>query len=376
MKYIDEVIPMSNYERTADIHEIDSDSDSRNIINLEYKDEYSRKNKTLVCIVIPTYNEVNNILKLLISVYSKDRQRRYSEKNIIMTVLVVDDNSPDGTGEVVKTYRRKNPNVYLLSRKDKDGLGAAYMAGMQHSMKLLRPDIIFEMDGDLSHDPEYILPMVIKIREGADLVIGSRYVKGGSIPENWGIKRKLISRIANLYAKVVLGIKDVSDCTGGFRAIRTSALEQIDFTALKTKGYAFQISLLEEMRRNNAIMREVPIAFRDRTSGKSKMRLGDIIEEGLFVLRAGWQNAFAGLRTPAAIKDMYDLGLSENSRYMLEARNNARSNTRPNAHQVDADIEMDIGGILHTDRIAKDNYDAHEASGKGNDHGYQTRLDA
>jgi hypothetical protein len=152
------------------------------------------------------------------------------------------------------------------------------------------------MDANLSYGPKYILPMIQRVREGADFVIGSRYVKGGSIPENWGVKRKLISRGANLYAKTILGIRNVNDCTGGFRAIRTSVLKQIDLGSLKTKGYAFQISLLEEMRRHKVIMSEVPIAFKDKTNGTSKMRMKDILEEGLFVLRASFQNIFSPRR--------------------------------------------------------------------------------
>jgi glycosyltransferase involved in cell wall biosynthesis len=264
--------------------------------NIAHENKQQQIKPVAVCIVVPTYNEAQNIPKLLNALYSKEQQLNYDVENITMNVLVVDDNSPDGTADVVKSYQQKNSHIYLLSRSEKNGLGAAYIAGMQHAMKLLNPDIIFEMDGDLSHGPEYVLPMIHKINDGADFVIGSRYVKGGSIPENWGMKRKLISRSANLYAKTILRIKDVNDCTGGFRAIRTSALKKIDLNSLKTKGYAFQISLLEEMRRNDVIMREVPIAFKDRTNGTSKMRMKDILEEGMFVLKASLQNIFSPKR--------------------------------------------------------------------------------
>jgi len=267
-------------------------------IKIHFKRSQDLNESVKVCIVIPTYNEAHNILKLLKLVYSKERQLKYDERNIMMNVLVVDDNSPDGTADIVKAYQKTNPNIYLLQRSEKNGLGAAYIAGMQHAMKLLKPGIIFEMDGDLSHGPEYIMPMIAKIREGADLVIGSRYIKGGSLPEKWGIKRMLISKSANLYAKTVLRIKEVNDCTGGFRAIRTSALEKIDFGSLKTKGYAFQISLLEEMRKNNVIMREVPIAFKDRTSGVSKMSMRDMVEEGFFVLKTSLENMFYPKKRP------------------------------------------------------------------------------
>lgn len=251
------------------------------------------KHQVSVCIVIPTYNEAHNIISLLDLVYAKEQQREYTKEDISMNVLVVDDNSPDGTADIVRAYQDTNLNVHILSRQEKNGLGMAYIAGMQHAIKTLNPDILFEMDGDLSHGPEYLLPMIAKIREGADFVIGSRYIKGGSIPDNWGAKRRLISKTANVFAKTILGIKDVNDCTGGFRAIRTSTLKQIDLSSLKTKGYAFQISLLDAMRKNDAVITEIPIAFKDRTHGQSKMRMYDIVEEGLFVVKTALKNQFS-----------------------------------------------------------------------------------
>ena len=287
--HLNENMPDFYYRNTLNFN----NENNENIAHINNEIVQNKYKPILVCVIIPTYNEARNIPQLLNSVYSEQQRIKYDEENIILDVLVVDDNSPDGTADVVKVYQKDNPNIHLLSRTEKNGLGAAYIAGMQHAMKQLKPGIIFEMDGDLSHGPEYILPMINKVREGADFVIGSRYVKGGSIPENWGMTRKLISKSANIYAKTVLGIKDVNDCTGGFRAIRTSALEKIDFDSLKTKGYAFQISLLEEMRRNNVIMKEVPISFKDRTNGTSKMRMYDILEEGLFVLKASLGNIFS-----------------------------------------------------------------------------------
>jgi glycosyltransferase involved in cell wall biosynthesis len=332
-----------DYDSTAEIHD-------EHIIVVKKSESNSGNHPVSVCIVIPTYNEVDNILKLLISIYSKENRARYKENNILLTVLVVDDNSPDGTGEVVEVYMQKNPNVYLLSRKEKDGLGAAYIAGISHSMRTLDPDIIFEMDGDLSHSPEYIVPMVNKIREGADFVIGSRYVKGGSIPANWGIKRKLISKAANLYAKTLLGISEVNDCTGGFRAIRTSFLQRIDLRSLRTKGYAFQISLLEQMRRQKAVMREVPIAFKDRTDGTSKMRIEDILEEGIFVLRTGLENAFSIFRMPqqAPVNRPANMALSENQKasqsVLLKDSQTEHNLTVPDrSYQVDDEDSMQRG---------------------------------
>ncbi|HLP79004.1 MAG TPA: polyprenol monophosphomannose synthase [Acidobacteriota bacterium] len=247
---------------------------------------------TVVCIVLPTYNEAKNIRHMLNTIFSTNLRRQYESEHIVLNVLVVDDNSPDGTAQIVRDYQKINPQVHLLFRKEKDGLGAAYIAGMQHAMKLLNPDIIFEMDADHSHDPKHIVEMVQEIQKGSDLVIGSRYVTGGSIPDDWGLNRKLISQAANLYVKTLLGIKQVKDCTGGYRAIRTSKLKEIDFATLKTKGYAFQVSLLEELRRHDAVMSEVPIHFKNRTKGTSKMRLADILEEGKFVFLKSLENTF------------------------------------------------------------------------------------
>ena len=238
-----------------------------------------------VCIIIPTYNEAANITRLLDMIYSRERKLHYRELNISMSILVVDDNSPDGTAAAVRGYRKKNTSVNLLLRQNKNGLGAAYIAGMNHAIGSLHPDIIFEMDADLSHDPDYIVPMIREIKKGADFVIGSRYITGGSIPEDWGIQRKIISRAANTYTRTVLGITNVHDCTGGFRAMRASMLEKIDLDSLNVKGYAFQISLLHAVMSNGGVIIEVPIAFHDRTDGKSKMQLNDMVEVGLVVFK-------------------------------------------------------------------------------------------
>jgi len=237
--------------------------------------------------IIPTYNESLNIKKLLDSIYDKKHLEEYKKRNIDMTVLMVDDSSPDGTAEVVKEYQKNNSQIYLLIRQNKEGLGAAYIHGMTHALSTIKPHILFEMDADLSHNPKYIIPMIDKIRAGADFVIGSRYIKGGSIPDNWGFSRKMISGTANFYARLTLGIRNVHDCTGGFRAMRASILRRIDLQSLNIKGYVFQISLLNEMVMHKADIREVPIAFEDRTNGTSKMRFSDIFELGMVVLRIG-----------------------------------------------------------------------------------------
>ncbi|HLG23508.1 MAG TPA: polyprenol monophosphomannose synthase [Candidatus Nanoarchaeia archaeon] len=246
-------------------------------------------NKISVCVVIPTYNEAANISNLLDLVYSEENAGLFKDNHIILDVLVVDDNSPDMTSFAVKEYQKKNNHINLLSRKKKMGLGAAYIAGMEHAMYFYNPDIIFEMDADLSHNPSKIFPMIKKITGGADFVIGSRYIDGGTLPAGWGFKRKLISKSANYYARTILGMKKVHDCTGGFRAIRASLLKNIDLDSLNVKGYAFQISLLEAAIRNGAVIEEIPIDFQDRNTGKSKMGFIDIAEVGMVVLRLAMQ---------------------------------------------------------------------------------------
>ena len=241
---------------------------------------------------MPTYNEADNIVRLLDLIYGKENRAFYLKKNIVIEVLVVDDNSPDGTASQVLQYMEKSTKVHLLSRTKKEGLGAAYIAGIQHALTEIKPDILFEMDADMSHNPKYISRMIMGILDGADLVIGSRYTKNGSVPYNWGLVRKLVSSTANTYARLLLGIFDVKDCTGGFRAIRASLLQKIDLNSLSVKGYAFQISLLHAILRNNGIVREIPIDFNNRISGKSKMRIRDIIEVGLTVLKISLQKLF------------------------------------------------------------------------------------
>lgn len=251
------------------------------------------------CIVIPTYNEAGNIAQLLDAIFKNDQEHRLKGGSIALSVLVVDDNSPDGTAAIVQNYSKKNPAVHLLLRTQKQGLGAAYTAGMSHAMLLLNPDVILEMDADFSHDPNDVFRLLAGIQEGADFVIGSRYVKGGSIPENWGLHRRVISKAANLYTKAVLRIPRVKDCSGGFRAIRSSVLQQVDLSALNVKGYAFQVLLLEAAVRVGAVVREVPIAFLERNAGKSKMRFTDMAEGGALLLRVGTQRLFMPQRVPS-----------------------------------------------------------------------------
>lgn len=225
-----------------------------------------------VVIVIPTYNEAENIQLLLQNI----RQCTQDGTHVV-SILIVDDNSPDGTAQHVRKYQLQDPDVHLLCGR-KEGLGAAYIRGMRYALDILHADIIMEMDADFSHAPEDIPKLLQEIEEGYDFVIGSRYVQGGSIPLNWGWARKVNSRFGNIVARWIGGIRNVRDCTAGFRAIRARTLKSIDFLSLKARGYVFQVILLRRCLEEGAKVKEVPVHFVDRTRGTTKLGLQDIIE--------------------------------------------------------------------------------------------------
>ncbi|MFT4307877.1 MAG: polyprenol monophosphomannose synthase [Candidatus Woesearchaeota archaeon] len=226
--------------------------------------------KPKATIVIPTLNEADNITSLI------ERIERVRERTAYdVHVQVTDASSPDGTGRIVEDIARTKPWVSLYTRAPGGGLGDVYKDGMRHALRN-GADVVFEMDADHSHDPERI-PAMLEALEEADFVIGSRYVKGGQLPEHWPLKRRVISALSNLGARSVLGLK-AKDCSGGFRAIRRDVIERADLDTLKGSGYGFQISLLYRASKLGYRIREVPIAFEDRTSGESKMRLADMTE--------------------------------------------------------------------------------------------------
>ena len=198
-----------------------------------------------------------------------------------LEVLVVDDNSPDGTQNLVKTFMSKHEHVHLLVG-EKKGLGHAYIRGMKQAMAM-GADVVYEMDCDFSHDPADVPRLLKEIENGADFVIGSRYVPGGKIPSEWKIWRKANSFFGNIVARLVAGVYPVADCTAGFRAIRSSTLRNADLDSIKTQGYGFQVSLLHACYVSGASVREVPVIFTDREFGESKLGLNDIIE---FILNA------------------------------------------------------------------------------------------
>lgn len=230
-------------------------------------------------IVLPTYNEAENITLVLADIF---KQKIPSWET---SVLVVDDNSPDGTGKIVASLQKKYPRLHLL-KGTKQGLGVAYTRGFAHVLTKMKADVMFEMDADLSHPPALLKSFLHEIDAGADFVIGSRYVAGGGTPD-FTLFRVLNSRVANLFARYVAGMHKVHDCTSGFRAIKTSVIKKIDFDSLGAKGYSFQQNLLYEALQQNIKVAEVPLVFLQRTKGESKMRFSDMKEFVSNSLRLG-----------------------------------------------------------------------------------------
>jgi len=233
-----------------------------------------------VVVVLPTYNEADNVGRLIEALQPAFAAMVGHEA----CVLVVDDRSPDGTAAVVADSQRRHANVHLLSG-DRHGLGAAYIRGMRHALGPLGADVVFEMDADFSHRPQDLPRLLQAIEGGADFVIGSRYVRGGSIPRQWSRRRRLVSRWGNVFARHVAGMRRVRDCTAGFRAIRASLLREIDLGALHVQGYAFQIALLYEALLRRAVVVELPVDFIDRSAGQSKLGLSDVVE---FMVNVWW----------------------------------------------------------------------------------------
>ena len=229
----------------------------------------------LVAVVLPTYNESENIAGLLTQLRTVLPDGR---------LYVVDDNSPDGTGEIAERCAVELGGIEVLHRPGKQGLGSAYRQGFTHVIAQ-GVDVVVSMDVDFSHDPLAIPAMLAEIESGSDAVIGSRYVSGGGT-KNWPLHRRLLSRWGNLYTGAVLGVK-VRDCTSGFRAYRSSALAAIAPETTKAEGYAFLSELVVRLSRRGLKISEVPILFIDRENGTSTMSGRIIIESMLLVTRWG-----------------------------------------------------------------------------------------
>jgi dolichol-phosphate mannosyltransferase len=223
-------------------------------------------------VILPTYNEKENILKLIPAIL---------ELHTGIDIVVVDDNSPDGTGTIADQFHQQYPNVQVLHREGKWGLGTAYVAGFKFGLEH-DYDYFITMDADFSHHPKYIPSLLAGAEEG-DVVIGSRYIPGGGV-RNWGWHRRVLSRTANLVARLLLGFP-VKDCTSGFRCYRKSVLQQIKLDKLFSNGYSFLEEILFCCKKNGCTFKEVPIVFVDRELGKSKIAKNEIIKAMMTLFR-------------------------------------------------------------------------------------------
>jgi len=230
-------------------------------------------------IVIPTYNEIQNLKGLTEAIFQvvDSKAHLYGVKEV--HVLVVDDNSPDGTGKLADEISKKEPRVFTLHRSQKNGLGKAYVAGFAWALDR-GYEAICEMDADFSHNPNYLTEFW-RLLKDHDVVMGSRYVNGGGV-KNWGLARRFISRGGSVYARSILGMS-IQDMTGGYNAWRRNVLEAVDISTLRSEGYAFQIELKWRAWKKNFKLVEFPILFEDRTAGKSKMSKRIIVEAMLRV---------------------------------------------------------------------------------------------
>jgi dolichol-phosphate mannosyltransferase len=219
-----------------------------------------------IFIIIPTYNEKENIQKLVEEIFN------LKIKNL--HILIVDDNSPDKTGDIIENCKLKFPFLYLIQREKKLGIGGAYLAGFEFALNK-KADLIFQMDADFSHNPKEIPNFLNKIDEGFDIIIGSRRIKNGKII-GWGILRSLMSLGANLSSRWILKLK-TRDLTSGFRCYKKEVLENLDFKKIKSNGYSFLEEIIYLCERKNFKIKEVPITFLDRQRGKSKLSFKEII---------------------------------------------------------------------------------------------------
>ena len=222
-------------------------------------------------VIIPTFNEARNLPQIVPLILKQDPR---------IEVLVVDDNSPDGTGRLADELAEREPRVHVMHREGKKGLGTAYRAGFRWALER-DYEYVFEMDADFSHDPKH-LPEFLHAVEEADLVLGSRYLDGRVTVVNWPITRLMLSYAANVYARLITGLK-VADATGGFKCFRRGVLAGIDLDAVKSNGYSFQIEMSLRAARKGFRIKEIPIVFVDRTEGHSKMS-GAIIREAVWMV--------------------------------------------------------------------------------------------
>lgn len=229
------------------------------------------KAKKRAVVIIPTYNELGNVERAITVLYENVFGK--VDKRFEMSVLVVDDSSPDGTSDAVRKLKKEYKTMELLVNKRKEGLGNAYIKGMRYAIDKMKADVVVQFDADLSHDPEKIPEMLDRIISGSDMVVGSRYIAGGGIPQNWGLHRKFLSVVGNFVIRVIITDFSIHDWTGGFRATKASVVNKVlpTMTNETFMGYTFQIGFLHKASRLKYKISEVPFHFKDRVLGKSKL---------------------------------------------------------------------------------------------------------
>ena len=232
-----------------------------------------------IVVVVPTYNERGTIEPLIAGLREAFARIPQHEG----AILIVDDSSPDGTGDAVRELQQRMPDLHLLSGQ-KQGLGVAYARGLQHALHELGAHAVVHMDADFSHDPADLPRLIARIEDGYDLVVGTRYMDGGGVSDDWGVMRRLVSRAANFGARVIAGISQLHDCTNGYRAYRASVLASVDFSQAP-RGYAILTYLAYQSLAAGARVAEVPVMFSNRAHGTSKLRAEDMRE---FFLNAWW----------------------------------------------------------------------------------------
>ena len=234
-----------------------------------------------IVVILPTYNEKVNIEKMIPLLEGEIFTKI---KNHKMSLLVVDDNSPDGTSDQVKSFMEQWKNIELLEGPKK-GLGAAYVKGMHYAIDEMEAEAVMEFDADFQHDPQDIPRLIAAMDNGAGHVIGSRYVPGGAIPKEWGIHRKIISRFGGMFAQLMLWRFDVHDMTSGYKLTKTSFLKNIDLDHLYSKYYAYKLHILHDLLKQGVKVTEVPIIFYERKDGSSKITRKDLFDSFWVVIR-------------------------------------------------------------------------------------------
>ena len=253
---------------------------------MDLTNKYESENATQAeaCFILPTYNEQANIQAAIEAIF--EQQHRVC--GYTFRILVVDDNSSDGTQETVNHLIERHDLLHMITG-NKVGLGDAYKRGFHHALTMFKPDVIFQMDSDGQHDPTLIPDFIHQIQQGFSLVVGSRFVKGGSTPE-FSLRRKIISKLGNFLVRYVGGVRHIKDCTSGYRCIAASYIEKCNLGFLSTRGYSFQSSLICELVAQGAKSKEIPIVFTQRNAGESKLSLKDQVEFLLNIPKLGFHS--------------------------------------------------------------------------------------